>query len=750
VGQLWQVPVFLLGTVTLTAFLLARPNWNNPLRRSEARLNQARRLWDHNDSHPRKIIELVEYYLEHAGPEPQRAAEAHFLWGSTLVRSARQLNGEEALPLWKEAYQHLIQARDLGLSESDLPRMRVALGEAGFYTDDDLKMVIQRMTRNLEAADDRTIVCRLLTLACLKKQPPDLGGALHANEMLRQHPLLSEDVLAPARLQGGEILLRLRRPGEARKLLEKIARDAPADLLAQALTLRARSHQDESQWAEAAALWQEVLEDKRHPPTDPGEVLYCLGLSQRRQEQRNEAAASWKESVKQGGLDASSAASLGLAELQLAEGDPAALDSLTRAVRTTRSAADWKNPHVDLRQVRAQFEQGCLVFLRKHDYEKALSVAQAYERIAIPGMAALVRGQALRDWGERLAQGSESERRQSAELLRQAGLAFEAAAQGTTEPRERAERLWLAANAHQDGQDPGRTVQVLQQFLSAPGQSPERSGEAWYLLARAYEQLKKETEADAAYRRCMDHRGRFAFRARERLSELKLEHGYKDQAVDLLELNIRLMRDNVDDEALERSLYGLGHLLYERNRDYENVRQVLENAVTRYPSSTSAIRGRYELAETYMQLASQESQKIVNGSDLPADTREHFLKQRRMWLSKAAEQYQLLSEALADPKAVALLTQAEQAHVHFSVADCRFNLGEYAEALKLYDDLADRFKGRLERLSALGGTARCYAAQRDFPRFKARLDDIRVSLRDVDAQTRHEWEQWLSIAGKGQ
>ena len=63
----------------------------------------------------------------------------------------------------------------------------------------------------------------------------------------------------------------------------------------------------------------------------------------------------------------------------------------------------------------------------------------------------------------------------------------------------------------------------------------------------------------------------------------------------------------------------------------------------------------------------------------------------------AAEQYQILSEALlSDPTAATVLTPAEQVHVAFSVADCRFNLGDYPAALKLYDDLAERYNANSE------------------------------------------------------
>lgn len=749
--RLWQVPLFLLGTVALTSYLLLRPTWNNPLARSEARLDQARKLWaDRKDEHSAKVFELVQYYLDHAGLEPTRAAEAHFLWGTTLLRNARKESAENATPLWQQGHQRLILARDLGLEEQDMPRLRAALGEAGFHTNDDLANVIRLLSPNLEGSDNKAEAARVLTLACLKKQPPDLEAALQANEWLRQQPLIGEEILGPARLQGGEILLRLRRPAEARKVLEKIARDASTDLLARARTLRALSHQDEGQWNEAAALWQEVLKDPHQTPSDLGEVLYHLGVCQRRLHQREEAIRTWNEAIRRGDGEAVAAASLGLAELLLANNDPAALDHLLRSVRTTRTVADWKNPFVEVKRARELFEQGCRVALLKQDYEKALETAQAYDKIALPGMASYLRGLVLRDWGLALLRGNPADKSKAPDMLRQAGIAFESSADSASDQRERGERLWLAANGHHEGGDPKRSVAVLERFLAMPGHGDDRNGEAWYLLAVTQEGLKKMPEAEAAFRRSISFRSKFAYRARYRLSEIELARGETDRAVDMLEKNIKDLRLDPDEEAMEKSLFSYGHLLYLR-REYSTVRPILEEGLTRYPTSFTLVRGRFELADTYRQLAAQEHQNFVQGSSLTPETRDHFLKQRRMWLTKAAEQYQLLSQALSnDPKAAAVLTQMEQVQVYFSVADCRFLLGDYGEALKLYDELADRYKGRLERISALGGTARCYAAQRDFSRYKSRLDDIRVALKDADTETRREWERWLSVAGKGQ
>src|SRR5213079_727889 len=151
----------------------------------------------------------------------------------------------------------------------------------------------------------------------------------------------------------------------------------------------------------------------------------------------------------------------------------------------------------------------------------------------------------------------------------------------------------LAAEGHAEGGELAKAVAALERFLKLAGHAPERLGEAWYKLALAQEALKNQPAAEAAYRRCISYRSRFACRARFRLSQVELARGKTDLAADMLDQNLKQLRVDHDDEALEKSLYTLGHLLYlqkvrePREKDPAAVRAVLEEAVSKYPDSAS-------------------------------------------------------------------------------------------------------------------------------------------------------------------
>jgi tetratricopeptide (TPR) repeat protein len=750
VRQLWQVPVFLLGIVAVGAFVMARSLWLDPAAAAaRSVLAEARRILHRPNGDVDRVVTLARTYLERTGADAPQSGEAHFLIGSALLRTARKANGKEADTCWRQVRDHLEEAAQLGVSPKDQPLLCFRLGLAGLQTGMDLHRVAQLLAGSIEESDEKVEGYRALAHAYLSLSPPDLGAALKANEELRQLPLLGEDILGPARVQAGDILLRLHRLADARKVLDKVSHTAPASLLAETRVLRAKSYQEERNWAEAAPLWREVLADRHSPPTEPGPVLYQLGLCYRRLEQNADAARVWRECLQRGptgtvsSQEAAVAAALGLADVLLAEADPAAVDLLERGVHNLRRPEDWKNSFLCLKKAQAIFEHGQAVYRDKGDFEHAVRVAELYERLAPPAQVALLLGQGAEGWAQALRQRGSQEEARAIALFRRAGGAYARAADQAKTPREQSERLWLSAGAYLRAQDAERALPVLRRFLDL-GQHPDFTGEAWYLLAEAQRWLKNAAAAEAAYNECVKYPGRFGHRARYRLSQIELQRHppQVDRAVEILDQNIRALQRNPDAEALEKSLFALGGLLYRRH-DYQTAQKLLEDAVTQFPNSPQVQRGRFELAECWRNLAAQLNETL--GGSMSPEARQHYEKQQRDWLERAAKQYALLGTALSAPK---VLTPQEQVQALFSIAECRFNLGEYDAARQLYDQLAERFKGRAEQLNALGGSVRCYAAQNQAEKLAQRLQEIRLVLKEADEETRHRWEEWLKLAGR--
>src|SRR5204863_7703332 len=100
----------------------------------------------------------------------------------------------------------------------------------------------------------------------------------------------------------------------------------------------------------------------------------------------DKAAEAWEQALALGGPDAQAAAwRLGEARL---ESEPSkALEWWGRALQGVRSANDFSNPLLELKQVRETLEQACRRFLEQGEFERVHQLADLYKRLAVPGRA---------------------------------------------------------------------------------------------------------------------------------------------------------------------------------------------------------------------------------------------------------------------------------------------------------------------------------------------------------------------------
>lgn len=751
--QLWQALVFVVGVVTLVAAVASRlPGRFSPSRQFEGNLTTVRAALEQPGSDLQAALVAAQRALEAA--KDDQLGECNFLLGSVHLFLAGTSKGETAANHYATARKHLEEAERLGVAEGDINKLVYRLGQVGHFTDDDPHRVAHRLQSAIEAADSKAEGYSLLCQAYLKQPKPDLAAALKANEQLRQLPMVDEDVLAGARLQAGELLLKLGKPEEARKVLEKVGPRSPAAVLSRARRLRARSFEDETRWNDAAGLWQAALQDSHESPAEQAILRYHLGLCLSKTDQVPEAIRAWSDCQRDSKGDEGQAAALALAEIYLGDGSAAkALEPLGVAVRGINTPDGWKNSLADLARARQVFEKVIQTYRQARQVTWAIQAAENYERIALPGRAQVLRGEAaaegardLQEQAKQAAAGDKSKLEASArELYRQSAEAYTKAAAAQPRPGESAHFLWLAAARALDGQDHAQVAVLLERFLPI-NKKPERMGEGWYLLAETRARLKKEPAALDAYRECIKHPTPFAYRARYQLALIAVKNGELDEAEAALELNLKLLRFDPDSEAQEKSLFALGGLLYQR-KNYSAVVRKLEEALGRFPANAEATRAHYQLAESYYILANQENQRILLGEYKNDEAKDHGRRQCRRLFQRAAEEYLELNRFLETPEAAGHLSADEAAQVPFLAAECKFNLGQYEDALTIYEKLAAKSKD-LDRLNALGGMVRCLSSLGRADKVRERLADIRASLANMDDTVKAQWENWLRIASK--
>ncbi len=765
---LWAVPLLVVGFGVLAWVVVARPFLNSPERQPARDLAAARTLLARADGDPVEAENLVRSALEHPEYLPGRVGEAKFLLGSAEARHAQQAASEASPALWLAALRDLTDAEKQGVPEDDQLKLTYQLGKVAFNSRGDPRHVVDLLQRSAAEADDRAEAYQLLTLAYLRLPEPDLQKALEANEQLRQ--VAVDDQLATARFLGGELYLKLQRPEDARKVLERIAPPAPPALVSKARLLRARSLEEDERWAEAAALWQTLSTDKNQSDVRPGAMLYHLGLCYRQLEQVREAANIWEQCLaKAGDGDEGPASALALAELSLRESViDKALDLFAQAVAKTDAPPAWANTLVDRGHALAVFERAATLLRQMGLYEASLKLAASYERLAGPVKANVLRGEVYSAWA-RAGEKLQADRDPAAptpevvnERFRQAGLAYVTAAAQAAEVTEKADYLWLATQRYLGGQDRVQAAAAFEKLYRVAPRSPHL-GEGWYRLGEAHRLAKDIPTAEAAYNEAIKFPTGFAYRARYQRAVFAWERGEVDDAELDLEQNLKLLRFDRDDEAQEKSLFAIGELFFKRGNNAMAARH-LEEALEKFPDNPEAVRARFHLAQSYQEMAGQKNFNVLLKSYKNPETIEHFANENKRLLQRAADEFEKLMPLLEKTKAgtqgekpdgAAQLTREDLIKAAFKAADCRYYAGQYLESLQLYERLADGLskqpltpEDQLTYLLVLGGNVRCLTvligSKADYrDKLRQRLTEIQMVIQDMDEKTRMDWEDWI-------
>lgn len=754
----WHIVSFLTGCLAMVVVWFARPAWqNSDLRNLNRELTALRSALNQPGQDLRALLVLAEDALSRAERFTAKAAETHFLAGSIYLQLAGDGIAAEIQQNSLRAREHLEQAEKLGVAEQDRGKLAFRIGKAWHLTAEPAARVIERLLATLEEfADDRAEAYGMLAQAYVHLPEPDWKRALDASRKQLSQPTDDETVLAQARLFQGEVLLRLQEPAEARKVLSRIGAGAPPAVFARARVIRAQSCQEAALWTEAAQLWEAALADHAQRPAHPGRIHYYLGECYRALGQQAKAIRAW-ESALNYGEEESQAASFALAEFRLAGTSPAtALEWFERGLRKVTDAQSFQNTLLSLEEARRRLERGCIRYREAGDYEHAIRLARLYEKVALPGVAQELRGQAAEAWANERRRANDEKEAQS--HFCEAGEAYLAVVdQARTRPDQ---VLWLRRSVDRffDAREFTTALKALQRYLLIENM-PESLGEAWFLIAQAYQGLQDEAAAMTAYRKCIEYPGRFAFRARYRLAKADIEQGKYDDAEDALKQNIELMRLSSDSETHEKSLFTLANLLYQRG-NYLQAGLRFEEAIERFPGNDRILQARFQLGDCYRRLAIQESKNARAGERIMPDAASHHADLYRVWLTKAAGHFQRLVEELTTRPVPSTLSAVEQTvlrYADFALADCRFDLGNYEEAIRLNEVLAQRYAQQVDHLLALRNILRCYAvlnradgAREAIRQMREVLDLVNdKALNEHPSQlTREQWKELIESAAR--
>ncbi len=615
--NIWQVPIFLLGVAVFTS---AWQGWL-PIGAPDPIANFTRdlaALRSTNDKLTPDRDELKATLARVAAGIEARAddsAEARLALGSGYVRLAElTADPQEARSYWLLATKQFEQiAADNLRDASDAPRLafRNAKAHAAIGLPATAREADIRLNLNLLASppigEDPGDAPRLQAELALRLSPPDMNMARDAyGRYLTSAGIATPPAtLARCRLQLAEIHARLGEYDIARKWLEQIGADAPADVVAPAKALLARARMKDEDWLGAARDWEVVRATPGISPEQRAGAAYHLGLCLLNTRDTPAATKLFEEAARSDG-PAARGASVRLAELYLKGNDRekrrAVPGLLATAVQGVSDPKEYRSALLPLAEIQPVFELAISVLLTDGAAEAAVRCADVYKNVSPPLRWRERRAESLAAWADALQkEGGDFKPKATA-----AATEYEAIAELQTAATAKADTLRRAAAMYKLAGSPDKAVVVLQAATRIPDLPDDAIAPVWAELANTLLIASRPDDVWRAFNEAMAAAGTMSTATRHRLGRqfIDTRHpGLSSLGRNLFEQIAKQESVNAEERGFhELALVGLGYEVL-RTNNYPEAEVWLRKQIALYPTGTEASLGRLFLGICLIQRA---------------------------------------------------------------------------------------------------------------------------------------------------
>jgi tetratricopeptide (TPR) repeat protein len=362
--------------------------------------------------------------------------------------------------------------------------------------------------------------------------------------------------------------------------------------------------------------------------------------------------------------------------------------------------------------------------------------------------------------------------------LREAGECYLHLADLLTEDEpQAAAAVWKAADRFDQAGERTHSINVLEAFIQGRPTSP-RIPAALRRLGQSYQAIERYPEAIRQYQRNVSEfpRTPAGIASIVPLAECYMALGPQHTG-DAEQTLLSLLDEPPDRPPLvtpaaaefRDALFKLADL-YAGTGQFDRAIVRLEEAISRYPEDPRIPRARYQLAEAYRRSAGQVPAAMAEAKNLTP--KDQLMAELHRRLQRARQLYDAVIAA-GDPDAAASRPATadaapDNAYVRMSYlyrADCVFDEMEYggnaspegyAEAVRLYDLAAWRFRGEPSALSAYTQIIHCYLRMGDVARARTTLERARWILRGipddpnvwrVPGENKRTWNDYLAWLG---
>jgi tetratricopeptide (TPR) repeat protein len=742
--QLWQVPTFLLGAAALAAVWFGKPYLLPSTEQIYERdLTSLRQALDKSPVDAAQVQTLLRK-VHGIEPPPRLKKDAMYVVGSAIVILAETSTiPEEAAEQWRMARELLEAAQAQGVAEDDKARLQFRLAKTWARTGEPPRKIIDALNASLRCGDDPADGCRVLAELYLKLQPPETRNARdklkeYLANVLPARTEAQQRQLNQARLSLGELQIQLRETEEARKLLERIGPDSPAEILVAARVLLARSYLDDEEWKQAIRCLEQARDVRGITAAQKTYVLYQLAEALLRAKRKGEAIAAL-EQLRRGSGPEALAAAFRLVGLNLNDPNKRddAVDALEKAAGEIGMTEHYDNQLLPIGEARDLFEEAAQKLRAANEFDLSLRVARAFGVIAEAGRDHELAAEALQAWGQLLLDrallASPEERprlvEEGTKRLREAALEWHEVAKFKKSSAEKGEPLYRAAELYHKAGDFEAALNAFDELnLTVPDFPRERLADVWLNKGEVYLARNNREQARLCFVNGVKtgeaHPTLALVKCRIHLAEILLRN---DDVTALTAVIAELENDlanpelNKDKRLTDDANLFIAEVFFTL-KSYSKAEVKLRSLLNASPDGAQALKARFRLGECYYFIASQESEKCKVALKVKEDPTapssrlieaasqyEASHKLYLEWLRKASEPFQEVETGILkidvsrrSPVDADLLRRAS-----FYAADCAFYTGDNS-CISRYDAIAERYAGKIAQLDALKRLWRCF------------------------------------------
>jgi len=197
--------------------------------------------------------------------------------------------------------------------------------------------------------------------------------------------------------------------------------------------------------------------------------------------------------------------------------------------------------------------------------------------------------------------------------------------------------------------------------------------------------------------------------------------------------------------------------LYHRTRRYEQAIAQLEEITQRYPSDERLGQMYFLMADSYRKSAGMLDARLMaakgeTGTTRPSFNLEEAMAERKSRLERASRSFKTVVEIYKASGAKSTEDKMYEMLAYFYQADCVYDLGQYADAIKLYDEAAFRYQNDPSALAAYVQIVNANVALGKLDEAKAANERAKWMLRrmpndtfkgDVSVMSQASWDKWL-------